>query len=105
MGLFDWLKPKKREKIAPVAKKVEKEMVEIGKITHFFPHPGAAVIELTGALKVGDKIAVRGHTTSFEQVVESMQIDNVDITEATKGKVVGAKMKERVRANDIVYKL
>ncbi len=105
MGLFSWLKPKKRGKVAPIVGKVEKEMVEIGKITHFFPHPSAAVIELTGSLKVGDKIAVRGNTTNFEQVIESMQIDNADITEATKGKVIGVKVKERVRTHDIVYKL
>ena len=107
MGLFDWLKPKKCEKgkVAPAAGKVEKEMVEIGRITHFFPHPSAAVIELAGDLKVGDKIAVKGHSTDFEQVVKSMQINNVDIPEAEKGKVIGIKVKKRVRANDIVYKL
>lgn len=97
MGIFDWLKGKKK---APA-----KEMIEIGKITHFFPHPSAAVIELNAPLKVGDKIAVRGHTTNFEQVVESMQIDNADITEAEKGKAIGVKVKEKVRGGDIVYKL
>lgn len=103
MGIFDWLKGKKAQK--PVAEKAGEEMLEIGKITHFFPHVNAGVIELQGDLKIGDKIAIKGHTTNFEQVVESMQIDNVDITEATKGKVIGVKVKERVRAGDTVYKL
>lgn len=103
MGIFDWLKGKKK---APgPAGAPEKDMVEIGRISHFFPHPCAAVIELKATLKVGDRIAVRGHTTSFEQVVESMQIDNADITEAGKGKAIGVKVKEKVRGGDVVYKL
>lgn len=103
MGIFGWLKGKGEQK--PAAEKAQEEMVEIGEITHFFPHVNAGVIELKGDLKVGDKIAIRGHTTNFEQVVESMQINNVDITEATKGKVIGVKVKERVRSGDTVYKV
>ena len=64
-----------------------------------------AAIELTGALAVGDKIHIKGHTTDVELVVKSMQIDNADVKEAKKGDSVGVKVSERVRKHDTVYKV
>lgn len=81
-------------------------MVEIGKVTHFFGKASAAVIELTkGDLKVGDTIYVKGHTSDFEQKIDSMQIDNAPIEKATKGQVIGVQVKEHVREHDVVYKV
>jgi translation elongation factor EF-1alpha len=100
-SLFNWLKGKK---VASPKKEIEEELKEIGKVTHYFSHVKAAVIELSDNLKTGDRIVIKGHTTDFEQVVKSMQSNNVDISEAGKGKVVGIKVKDRVRQNDIVYK-
>jgi len=54
---------------------------------------------------VGDKIHIKGHTTDFEQVVESMQIENRPVEEAKAGDDVGIKVKERVRPNDTVYRV
>ncbi|HIE51219.1 MAG TPA: translation elongation factor-like protein [Armatimonadetes bacterium] len=80
--------------------------VEVGKVVHFFPRPSAAGIEITaGTLKIGDTIHIKGHTTDFEQVIESMQIQNQPITEAKVGDLVGIKVRERVRAGDTVYKV
>jgi len=77
----------------------------IGKVTHFFEHPSAGIIELTeDELKVGDKIKIRGHTTDIEQTVDSMQVEHEDIQEAKIGNTVGTKVKDRVREHDIVYK-
>ena len=45
----------------------EENVSEIGRITHFFPKICVAVVELKGTLKVGDRIAVKGPTTDFEQ--------------------------------------
>ena len=42
---------------------------EIGKISTYFSHVGVAAIKLSGKLKVGDKIHIKGHTTDFEQKV------------------------------------
>ncbi len=47
--------------------------VEIGKVTDFFAKPVVAGIELSGALKVGDRIHVKGSTTDMEVAVESKQ--------------------------------
>ena len=77
----------------------------IGKVSDFFAHPVVAGIELTGTLKVGDKILIKGHTTEMELTVSSMQINNVDVSEAKAGDAVGVKVSERVRRGDTVYKV
>ena len=77
----------------------------IGKVTDFFARPVVAGIELTTTLKLGDKIRIKGHTTDMEFIVDSMQINNVDVKQATAGDDVGIKVSERVRGGDIVYKV
>jgi putative protease len=54
---------------------------------------------------VGDKIHVKGHTTDMEAVVESMQINNVNVQEAKAGDSVGVKVGDRARKGDSVYKV
>jgi selenocysteine-specific translation elongation factor len=78
---------------------------EVGKVSDFFAHPVVAGIELSGTLKVGDKIHIKGHTTDMELIVDSMQIDNVNVQEARAGDSVGVKVAERVRRGDAVYKV
>jgi phage terminase small subunit len=82
----------------------EENVVEVGRITHFFPKISVAVIELSKPLKVGDTIAVKGPTTDFEQPVESMQIEHKDVQKAEAGQSIGLKVVERVRETDLVYK-
>ena len=79
--------------------------VEIGKVSNFFARPVVAGIELTAPLKLGDKIHIQGHTTDIEMIVESMQINNVDVEEAKSGDAVGIKVDDRVRRGDRVYKV
>ena len=78
---------------------------EIGKVSDFFAHPVVAGIELTSKLKVGDQIHIKGHTTDLELVVESMQIQNVDVKKAKAGDAVGVKVPDRARRGDTVYKV
>ena len=75
----------------------------VGKVSDFFARPVVAGINLTGTLKVGDKIHIKGHTTDLEMVVDSMQINNVNVEEANTGDSVGIKVPDRVRPNDTVY--
>jgi len=77
----------------------------IGTITDFFARPVVAGIELTAALKVGDKIHIKGHTTDLEFVVDSMQIDNVNVDQAKTGDLIGIKVSDRVRRGDTVHKV
>jgi selenocysteine-specific translation elongation factor len=77
----------------------------VGKVSDFFAHVVVAGIDMTGTLKVGDKIHIKGHTTDIEMDLTSMQIENKDVKQAKKGKSVGIKVPERVRPGDIVYKV
>jgi len=79
--------------------------VEIGKVTDFFAKPVVAGIELSGTLKIGDRIHIKGSTTDMELTVESMQIDRVDITQGKPGDLIGIKVLDRVRRGDQVYKV
>lgn len=84
----------------------KKEMVEIGRITHYFPHPNAAVVKITnGELKVGDTVYIKGHSSDFEQKVTSLEVEGKSIEKAVKGDEAGLKVKERVREHDIIYKV
>ena len=77
----------------------------IGEISDFFARPVVAGLELTATLKLGDKIHIKGHTTDMEFIVDSMQINNVDVKEGRAGDAVGVKLSERVRRGDTVYKV
>jgi hypothetical protein len=80
--------------------------VEIGKITHYFSKIGVAAIEITdGVLNVGDTIHVKGHTSDFTQKIDSMQIDNQSVQQATVGQSVGFKVADHARTHDAVYKV
>lgn len=77
----------------------------IGKVSDFFARPVVAGINVTGTIKIGDKIHIKGHTTDLEFVVGSMQINNANVDEAKNGDSVGIKVPDRVRAGDTVYKV
>jgi putative protease len=83
----------------------EKELEEIGKITHFFTKISVAIVELGGTLSVGDQILIKGPTTNVEQKVDSMQIEHENVQKATRGQSIGLKVNDRVRENDIVYRV
>ena len=82
----------------------EENIVEVGRITHFFSKIGVAVVELTAPLVVGDSILVKGPSTDFEQVVESMQIEHTNIPRAEAGQSIGLKLAQRAKEKDTVYK-
>lgn len=82
-----------------------KSLEKVGEITHYFTKIGVAVVDVTALLKVGDRIAVKGMTTNFEQTVDSMQIEGKNIEEAKKGDDIGMKVADRVRKGDVVYRL
>ena len=95
-------KPIKKKPVKKVVKPVVKGK-EVGKVTHFFGHLSVAVIQVTGKLKVGDTIHIKGATTDFTQKVNSMQIEHDKIQEAKKGDDIGMKVKEHVREHDVVF--
>ena len=80
------------------------EEVEIGQVTHFFGKINVAAIELTGDLKVGDTIHIKGHTSDFTQKVDSMQIDRKDVDAAGPGDEIGIVVTEHARPGDAVFR-
>jgi len=83
----------------------QERKVPVGKVTNYFTRISVAVVELSGTLKVGDRISIEGATTNFQQTVESMQIEHQSIKEAKAGQAIGLKVKDRVRPGDTVYRL
>ena len=81
----------------------EEKGKQIGAVTDYFTHVEVAAITLTGSLKRGDKIHIKGATTDFEQKVDSMQINRKDIEKAKSGDEIGIKVNDRVRKGDKVF--
>lgn len=79
-------------------------MEQVGKITHYFSKIGVAVVELTGNLKTGETIHIKGHTTDITMPVKSMQIEHEKVNEAKSGQSIGLKVPEHVRGGDLVYR-
>ena len=79
---------------------------KIGAITHYFSHLSVAGVAITdGELRIGDTIHIKGHTSDFEQKVESMQIEHDAVEVAKPGDQIGLAVIEHAREHDIVYKV
>ncbi len=79
--------------------------VEIGRVMDYFARIGVAGIDLTGPLKVGDRIHIKGHTSDFEQAVGSIQIEHESVQEAKAGDKIGIRVEDRCRGGDKVYRV
>ena len=80
------------------------EEVAIGTVEKYFGKIGVAAIRITsGEMQVGDKIHIKGHSTDFEQAVDSMQVEHESVQKAGPGTEVGIKVKEKVHENDMVF--
>jgi len=79
--------------------------VRMGIVTHYFTHLQVAIVQIeSGVLREGDTVHIKGHTSDFQQRVESMELDHVHVGEAYAGQSVGMRVKEHAREHDIVYK-
>ncbi|MEM0320115.1 MAG: hypothetical protein QXS67_01725 [Candidatus Nezhaarchaeales archaeon] len=83
----------------------ERELKEVGTVTHYYTRIGVAIVNLVDTLSVGDRILIKGATTNFEQNVESMQIERKMVNIAYSGQTIGLKVIQRVREGDKVYKI
>lgn len=80
-------------------------MKKVGKVTHYYDNIGVAIVELGGALKVGDKVKFEGHGADFEQEVTSMQVEHKQVEKASKGEVIGLKTDQPVKEGTEVEKV
>jgi translation elongation factor EF-1alpha len=78
---------------------------EIGTIEHYYDHISVGIIKLIDGLKVGEQIHIKGRSSDFSQIVSSMQIEHVNVTEAKVGDAIGIKIEQKVRPGDKVYKV
>ena len=79
--------------------------VQVGQVVRYFAKVGVAAIEIHGGdLRIGDTIHIKGNTSDFSQTVESMEAEHEPIQTAVPGQLIGVKVRERVREDDIVYK-
>ena len=79
---------------------------EIGVVSHYFDRIEVAAIKLTGGgLKSGDKVHIQGHSTDFQQVVASIQIEHAAVNEAKAGDEIGIKVDEHVHEHDKVFRI
>lgn len=78
---------------------------QIGTVDHFFGNISVGMIKLTDSLKVGDKIRIKGNTSDFTQDISSMQVDRVPTQEAKAGDLISIKVEQKVRKDDMVYKV
>ena len=74
----------------------------IGVVTHYFTRLSVAAIQLTGDIKIGDLVCIRGHTTEFAQRVKSLEIEHHPVQSASAGREVALKVLQPVRAGDAV---
>ena len=82
------------------------EEKEIGEVTHYFSKIGVAAIKINSdSLNAGDNVHIKGHTSDFQQSIESMQVEHQEVQSAKKGEVIGIKVKDHVREGDKVYKI
>jgi len=78
---------------------------EIGKITHYYGHLSVGIIELSDNLKIGDTIHIKGHSSDFNQNIDSIQIEHQDVSEAKAKDVIGIKILQKVHPHDKVFKV
>ena len=79
---------------------------KIGTVTHYYNHLHVAGVAITeGELRIGATIHVKGHTSDFEQKVESMEIDREAVEVAKPGDEIGLAVIEQAKEHDAVYKV
>jgi len=54
---------------------------------------------------VGETIKLVGHTTNFEEIIHSMEVNNQKVEKAVVGDYIGVKVSDRVRPGDEVFKV
>ncbi|KKQ00904.1 MAG: hypothetical protein UW15_C0038G0003 [Parcubacteria group bacterium GW2011_GWC1_44_10] len=77
---------------------------EVGKITHWYDKIGVAVIDLKGALKMGDRVKIKKGEDEFEETISSMQVDHKEVSSAKKGDEVAVKLSQKAKEGAAIYK-
>ena len=76
---------------------------EIGKVNHWYDKAQVAVINLSGSIKVGDKIKVKKGDSEFEETVSSMQVDHQAVSSGKKGDEVAIQLSQKTKEGAVIY--
>ncbi len=75
----------------------------IGKVFNYYQKISVAEIKLNEDIKIGDQLVIIGKKTGLKRLyIDSMQVENNDVKEASKGESVGIQI-DGIRKNDEVY--
>ncbi|KKQ29080.1 MAG: hypothetical protein US48_C0034G0007 [Candidatus Levybacteria bacterium GW2011_GWA2_37_36] len=77
----------------------------VGKVIHYYDKIEVAVIKLGKGLKVGDKVKFEKKDVSFEQVIESMQLEHKQVASGKKGEEIAVKVDQVAKDGFGVYKM
>jgi hypothetical protein len=78
----------------------------IGTVTHYYSHLSVAIVMMErGSLRVGDRVHIKGHTTDFQQRVDSMEINHAHVMQVGPKQEFGMRVIDHAREHDVVYKL
>ena len=76
-----------------------------GKVVNYYSAIGVASVEISDYLETGNTVHIKGHTTDFEQTVDSIQIYHNQVNRASKGDTAGLKVEYFVRKHDLIYRV
>lgn len=75
----------------------------VGVVTHFYDKISVAIIKLSGGLKAGDAIKIKGGENDVALTIDEMQYDHKPLESANSGQEIGIKVPEKVREGNKVY--
>jgi hypothetical protein len=97
-------KPAKKKPASKRSARAPKPQKPIGEVKHFYTAIKVAIVKFKEPVKVGARLRYEGATTKFAEEVKSMQFDHKPVKIAPKGKLIGLKVKKRVREGDSVFR-
>jgi len=79
--------------------------VAVGRVRHYFPRAGAAVVALSKELHLGDWVHICGEHSDFVQRVSSLARDGEPVRRGGPGQEIGLALEERARPGDRVFRM
>lgn len=75
----------------------------VGKVIHYYDKIGVAVIKLSKSLKVKDNVKFVHGENEFTQLIESMQLEHVQVESGKKGQEIAVKVDRETKSGTQVY--
>ena len=77
----------------------------MGKVIHWYDKIGVAVVKLSGALSVGDKVKLKKGEEEFEESITSMQLEHQSVSAGKKGDEVAVKLSQKAKEGALVFRV